>query len=105
MLRAPDLIHSLGPLIWFGLAVFIAILSIVLIRTYTADWRRTVPDLPVDESARRRCRYCRRGTAVLREERVRLEGDDVVDVRCYVCIGCGLPQWWVERRHLAPGVR
>jgi hypothetical protein len=46
---------------------------------------------------RRRCRYCYWGQAELTEETVRLDGDHLVDVRCFVCGSCGLPQWWVDR--------
>jgi hypothetical protein len=62
------------------------------------------PAITMDAETRK-CRYCRRGDAVLREESVRLEGDDLVDVRCYVCAGCGLPQWWIGRRAITPHVR
>lgn len=45
----------------------------------------------------RRCRYCFLGWARVCEERARVEGDDLVEVRCFVCRSCGLPQWTVER--------
>ncbi len=45
----------------------------------------------------RHCRYCYWGKAHLTEENVHVEGDDLVDVRCFVCRSCGLPQWIVSR--------
>lgn len=45
----------------------------------------------------RRCRYCFLGWAKICDERAQVEGDDLVEVRCYVCRSCGLPQWTVER--------
>jgi hypothetical protein len=50
-----------------------------------------------DDPGRRRCRYCHWGQAYLAQESVRREGDDVVEVRCFACASCGLPQWTVER--------
>jgi hypothetical protein len=50
-----------------------------------------------DGESSRRCRYCRFGRAHLHEETARVEGDDLVEVFCYVCRSCGLPQWVVER--------
>ena len=52
-----------------------------------------------DEGARR-CRYCRLGRAFLHEEKVRVEDDDLVEVRLFVCGTCGLPTWSVERSPL-----
>ena len=48
-------------------------------------------------AAMRHCRYCHWGKAFMKEETARVEGDDLVEVRCYVCTSCGLPQWSVER--------
>lgn len=45
----------------------------------------------------RPCRYCFLGRAHLHEESVRVDGDDLVEVRCWVCRSCGLPQWTVAR--------
>lgn len=45
----------------------------------------------------RPCRYCLLGRASLHEEKVALEGDDLVEVRCFICQSCGLPQWTVAR--------
>jgi hypothetical protein len=50
-----------------------------------------------DTTHQRRCRYCRLGRAQLHEETARVEGDDLVEVRCFVCRSCGLPQWTVNR--------
>ena len=50
-----------------------------------------------DGVERRPCRYCRFGRAYLHEETARVEGDDLVEVRCFVCRSCGLPQWIVLR--------
>jgi hypothetical protein len=52
---------------------------------------------PSDGVERRRCRYCKFGKAHLHEETARVEGDDLVEVRCFVCRSCGLPQWIVLR--------
>lgn len=88
----------------------IAALGVIVILAFTAvrfgAFRRQAVS-PVEESdaaATRKCAYCRRGEAALREETVRLDGDDLVEVRCYVCALCGLPQWWVERRGISPHV-
>lgn len=43
------------------------------------------------------CRYCYFGCSRLHEETARVEGDDLVEVRCFVCSSCGLPQWTVQR--------
>jgi hypothetical protein len=85
----------------FGLAIAIAFL---VMRVVTTREENRSPDTPRAESDPRKCRYCRRGSASLREETVRLDGDDLVDVRCYVCSSCGLPQWSVERRGIRPHV-
>jgi hypothetical protein len=45
----------------------------------------------------RHCRYCFFGRARLSGETVRIEDDDLVEVRCFVCSSCGLPQWTVHR--------
>ncbi len=45
----------------------------------------------------KRCQYCTLGYARMTEERVRCEGDKLVEVRCFVCSSCGLPQWTVCR--------
>lgn len=49
------------------------------------------------EEGDRRCRYCHFGHARLSEESAHVEGDDLVEVRCFVCRSCGLPQWNVQR--------
>jgi hypothetical protein len=43
------------------------------------------------------CRYCYFGRAYAREESVRVEDDDLVEVTCFVCRTCSLPQWRVQR--------
>ncbi len=43
------------------------------------------------------CRYCRWGVARMEDDRVRFEGDDIVETRRFVCRRCGLPQWVVLR--------
>ena len=86
----------------FGLAVVIAF---VVLRVAASQRPGSPPPNIPEASDARKCRYCRRGEALLREESVRLEGDDLVGVRCYVCSSCGLPQWWVERRGISPHVR
>jgi hypothetical protein len=58
----------------------------------------TVPFLSHDEPIEHRhCRYCFLGRAHLHDESLRLEGDDLVEVKCFVCKACGLPQWSVAR--------
>ena len=86
----------------FGLA---AVVAFVVFRVVAAQHQETLPPNVPAASDARKCRYCRRGEALLREETVRLEGEDLVGVRCYVCSSCGLPQWWVERRGISPRVR
>jgi hypothetical protein len=85
----------------FGLAIAIAF---IVMRVVTSREQSHSPSHQREVSEERKCRYCRRGSAVLREETVRLDGDDLVDVRCYVCTSCGLPQWSVERRGIRPHV-
>jgi hypothetical protein len=86
----------------FGLA---AVVAFVVFRVAASQRWRSSPPSDQAESDARKCRYCRRGEALLREETVRLEGEELVGVRCYVCSNCGLPQWWVERRGIIPHVR
>lgn len=43
------------------------------------------------------CRYCHWGVARMEDDRVRFEGDDIVETRRFVCSRCGLPQWIVLR--------
>jgi hypothetical protein len=43
------------------------------------------------------CRYCHFGRAYPREETVRVENHDLVEVTCFVCRTCSLPQWRVQR--------
>jgi hypothetical protein len=85
----------------FGLAIAVAVMVMRVVtsreRSNSAANQREQPEV-------RKCRYCRRGSAALREETVRLDGDDLVDVRCYVCASCELPQWSVERRGIRPHV-
>jgi hypothetical protein len=99
-----DPIHVVAPAIWIGLLALVVAISVSTYKLCVAG-HDVPPEHEGAETSRRHCCYCRRGAAVLREESVRFDGDDVVDVRCYVCTGCGLPQWWVGRRHLAPRVR
>lgn len=105
MFALPDPPALLSPMILavsIGLIVAIAFLLLRLVASRRAG--ASSPDPHMSEDARR-CQYCRRGEALLREETVRLDGDDLVDVRCYVCANCGLPQWWIQRRGISPHVR
>ncbi len=45
----------------------------------------------------RHCLYCRFGRSALFEESATVEGNDLVEVQCFVCATCGLPQWLVSR--------
>lgn len=54
--------------------------------------------------ASQRCRYCVLGYSRLSEEKIRCEGNDLVEVRTFVCANCGLPQWTVERTPLVEWV-
>lgn len=47
--------------------------------------------------AGKRCRYCKLGYARLADDKIRCEGDSLVEVRTFVCANCGLPQWSVHR--------
>jgi hypothetical protein len=101
-LSSPLSFFSPGELtVAFGLAIAIAI---IVMRVVTSRERNRPLSNQREESDERKCRYCRRGSAALREETVRLDGDDLVDVRCYVCSSCGLPQWSVDRRGIRPHV-
>lgn len=51
-----------------------------------------------------RCRYCVLGYSRLSEEKIRCEGNDLVEVRTFVCANCGLPQWTVDRTPLVEWV-
>jgi hypothetical protein len=97
----PSLLSPWILIISVGLTVAIAfiVIHVVATREETAS-----PANQHTDSNARKCQYCSRGEAQLREETVRLDGDDLVDVRCYVCSSCGLPQWWVERRGISPHV-
>ena len=53
----------------------------------------------------RRCRYGCLGKAYLVEEKGQYEGREYVEVKCFVCKRCGLPQWAVNRTRLAERVR
>jgi hypothetical protein len=104
MFALPSLSLLISPLLLtlaFGLAIAIAF---IVMRVATSRAESNFPTNQPAESDVRKCRYCRRGSASLREETVRLDGDDLVDVRCYVCSNCGLPQWSVERRGIRPHV-
>lgn len=99
----PSLAYLPGILaVSFGLA---ALIAFVVFRVAASQRRGISPSHTHAASDARKCRYCRRGEAVLREETFRLEGEDLVGIRCYVCPSCGLPQWWVERRGISPHVR
>jgi hypothetical protein len=50
-----------------------------------------------NKPASRKCRYCFFGRARLAEQTARVEADDLVHVRCWVCSSCGLPHWTVTR--------
>jgi hypothetical protein len=76
-----------------ALTVSVAFLAgLMVVRTI-----RRRPSRRVGENERRPCRYCFFGRAVLTEERAQVEEDELVEVTCYVCRSCGLPQWTVER--------
>lgn len=59
---------------------------------YNLPWMPAQPDA---ESVR--CRYCHIGRAYLHDGTARIDGDDLVEVKCFACRACGLPQWKVER--------
>lgn len=52
----------------------------------------------------KRCRYCTLGYARLAEEKIRCEGDSLVEVRTFICANCGLPQWTIHRTPLVEWV-
>ncbi len=98
----PAAFSPLMLIVSLGLA---AVIAFVVFRVVESPRRGSSPPTVQGTSDARKCRYCRRGEALLREESVRLEGEELVGVRCYVCSNCGLPQWWVERRGISPHVR
>jgi hypothetical protein len=105
MFALPNPSVALSPVIVtvsIGLAVAIAFTVFRAVMSCHPNSKSPGPHAASDA---RKCRYCRRGEAVLREETVRLDGEDLVGVRCYVCSSCGLPQWWIERRGISPRVR
>lgn len=104
MFALPNPPALLSPLfLTVSIGVVLAIVFMVF-RVVASRERASSPPQHVASDARK-CQYCRRGEAILREETVRLDGDDLVDVKCYVCSNCGLPQWWIERRGISPHVR
>jgi hypothetical protein len=48
----------------------------------------------------RRCRYCHWGRAHLTAAKAYCEADELVEVQCYTCSRCGLPQWTIMRTEL-----
>ena len=105
MFALPNPSVALSPIIVtvsIGLAVAVAF---TVFRALTAHSHGASSQDTPEQPDARKCRYCRRGTAMLREESVRLDGEDLIGVRCYVCSSCGLPQWLVERRGISPHVR
>jgi hypothetical protein len=50
-----------------------------------------------DDGVSIHCRYCHFGHAYVHEESARVEDDDLVEVTCYICRSCSLPQWRVQR--------
>jgi hypothetical protein len=50
-----------------------------------------------DDGSSIHCRYCYFGRAYVQDETARIEDDDLVEVTCYVCRSCSLPQWRVQR--------
>ena len=106
MFALPNPPVLLSPMILATSIGLIVVIAFLLLRVAVVSRRarNAVPDGQTTQDARK-CQYCRRGEATLREETVRLDGDDLVDVRCYVCSSCGLPQWWIQRRGISPHVR
>lgn len=97
---------ALLPLLILTVSIGFAIAIAYIVIHVVASRRQTVSTSDSHlESDTRKCQYCRRSAAALREETVRRDGDDLIDVRCYVCSNCGLPQWWLERRGISPHVR
>lgn len=83
----------------------IVVITFIVMNTVSRRRREHSTGDTLGASETRKCRYCRRGEAELRDETVRLDGEDLVGVRCYACSHCGLPQWVVERRGISPHVR
>lgn len=69
----------------------------------------TIREAPRDDTIWRKesrpCRYGCLGRAYLVEEKTQYEGREFVEVKCFVCRRCGLPQWAVNRTRLAERVR
>lgn len=80
-----------------GGAVILASLVLLVRETYYLAASLWFPRAAMPHHERKACRYCRLGRATLSDESVRVEGDDLVEVRCFVCCSCGLPQWTVIR--------
>lgn len=92
----PPVVHTLFVLAGVGSIVLGAL--IILFHTQINSFLWAVGDrVRLPHGERRGCRYCLFGCARLREEHTRVEGDDLVEVRCWVCASCGLPQWTVAR--------
>lgn len=104
MFALPNLSIGLSTLTFIAIGLAAVIAFVIFRFAVTRSHEDSNPGAQSGSDARK-CKYCRRGVAVLREETVRLDGEDLVGVRCYVCGGCGLPQWWVERRGISPHVR
>lgn len=77
-----------------GLIGTLGVLAVHL-QARVGSWRPFSPSS--DDASSRHCRYCCFGRSSLRGESVRVEGDDLIEVKCYVCRSCGLPHWTVDR--------
>ena len=102
MLALPFPPASIIPVVVFA-AIGCIMFAALAVTRYTES-RRNAGSLSPDQETvnARKCRYCRRGESLLREESVRMDGDDLIDVRFYVCSHCGLPQWLVDRHGVTP---
>jgi hypothetical protein len=101
MLVPLDPSHLVAPLAGGAAICFIGGLFAVSSTLPRRLWQSCRGTSPSHTHVTHRCCYCLWGDARLVQETVRRENDEVVEVRCYACNGCGFPHWTVQRIPIA----
>ncbi len=104
MFAIPHLPHLLLLGLCIAFCSIVIAASMFAVRRGAVHWRTPHPTDASTGGNSRPCRYCRGGVAVLVEESIRLDGNAFVNVACYACTECGLPQWSVDRKPSSPRV-
>src|SRR3954467_13991766 len=100
MVSALEHVHALAALLAAGGVVLVLIIAYLTSRTR----KGTISNQSETGRARtatRPCCYCTSRSARLLNEAIRVESDELVETRCFVCDRCGLPQWHVTRTRVA----